>query len=237
VFILCRSAQRALKEKAMHDKFADRIQKGLEAMQKSCVKRMQDPVKISIRLGRLLGKNTRGEGAFKVEVKTRSDGGAELVWEKESKWTDWAALSEGCYLLRTNIADWSPQELWRAYMQLTQAEAAFRIHKSDLSLRPVWHQKKERVQAHILVCFLAYVLWKTLEQMCRAGGLGDEPRKVLDEIGRIQSVDVLLPTRGGVILRRRVVSRPTEHQAILLHRLDLRLPDHLPLPKACSEDF
>lgn len=237
VFILCRSAQRAQKEKAMHDKFADRIQKGLEAMQKSCIKRKQDPVKIGMRLGRLLGKNTRGEGAFKVEVKTRADGGAELVWEKESKWTDWAALSEGCYLLRTNIEDWSPQELWRAYMQLTQAEAAFRIHKSDLSLRPVWHQKKERVQAHILVCFLAYVLWKTLEQMCRAAGLGDEPRKVLDEIGRIQSVEILLPTRSGMVLRRRVVSRPTEHQAILIDHLGLRLPDRPPLPKACSEDF
>ena len=237
VFILCRSAQRAQKEKAMHDKFADRIEKGLEAMQKSCVKRKQEPAKIGMRLGRLLGKNTRGEGAFKVEIKTRPDGGAELVWEKESKWKDWAALSEGCYLLRTNIKEWSPQELWRAYMQLTQAEAAFRIHKSDLSLRPVWHQKKERVQAHILVCFLAYVLWKTLEQMCRAAGLGDEPRKVIDEIGRIKSVDVLLPTRGGVTLRRRVVSRPDKHQAILLQNLGLRLPEHIPLPKSCSEDF
>ena len=112
-------------------------------------------------------------------------------------------------------------------MQLTQAEAAFRIHKSDLSLRPVWHQKKERVQAHILVCFLAYVLWKTLGQMCQAGGLGDEPRKVLDELCGIRSMDVVLPTRSGVELRRRLVSQPTEHQAILLAKLGLRLPQRL----------
>src|SRR6266571_3841330 len=104
-------------------------------------------------------------------------------------------LSEGCYLLRSNVTDWSGEELWRAYMQLTEAEAAFRIHKSDLSLRPIWHQKKQRVQAHVLVCFLAYVLWKTLGQMCQAAGLGHEPRKVIDELGAIKLVDVVLPTR------------------------------------------
>ena len=71
------------------------------------------------------------------------------------------------------MPDWTAEELWRAYMQLTEAEAAFRIHKSDLSLRPIWHQKQERVQAHVLVCFLAYVLWKTLGQMCQPAGLGD----------------------------------------------------------------
>ena len=80
-------------------------------------------------------------------------------------------------------------------MQLTEAEKAFSIHKGDLSLRPVWHQKQSRVEAHVLVCFLAYVLWKTLGQMCAAAGLGDEPRKVLAEIAQIQAVDVVLPTR------------------------------------------
>jgi len=102
---------------------------------------------------------------------------------KGADWRDWAALSEGCYILRSNVTDWKDQDLWEAYIQLTEAEGAFRIHKSDLSLRPVWHQKPDRVQAHILVCFLAYVLWKTLAQLCRQAGLGDEPRKVLDETG------------------------------------------------------
>ena len=86
-----------------------------------------------------------------------------------------ARISEGCYLLRSNVTDWSGEELWRAYIQLTEAEAAFRVHKSDLQLRPVWHQKEERVQAHILVCFLAYVLSKTLAQMCRSAGWGMIP--------------------------------------------------------------
>ena len=87
-------------------------------------------------------------------------------------YSEWARLSEGCYLLRTNIGDWTPEDLWTAYIQLTEAEAAFRIHKQDLKLRPIWHQREDRVQAHIMVCFLAYVLWKCLGQMCKRAGLG-----------------------------------------------------------------
>jgi hypothetical protein len=209
-------------------------------MQKSCQSRKQDPLVIARRVGRLLGRNTRAEGAFEVEVQTDASGGggAMLTWKKNTKWLDWAALSEGCYLLRTNIppGNWTPAELWRAYMQLTQAEAAFRIHKSDLALRPVWHQKEQRVQAHILVCFLAYVLWKTLAMKCQRIGLGDEPRKVLDELARIRVVDVAVPTRAGPTLHQHLVSRPTEHQAILLHRLGLTLPTRLKT-MLCSEDF
>jgi hypothetical protein len=126
--------------------------------------------------------------------------------------------------LRTNIRDWTDETLWKAYIQLTEAEAAFRIHKTDLSIRPVWHQKEDRVLAHILVCFLAYVLWKTLGQLCQAAGLGNEPRRVLEELSDIRLVDVVLPTRSGVTIRRRCVSRPTDHQQILLKKLRLKLP-------------
>jgi len=117
--------------------------------------------------------------------------GLRLLWSAKSEWDEWARHSEGTYLLRTNVSQWSSEELWRTYVQLT--EAAFRIHKSDLSIRPVWHQKTERVQAHILVCFLAYVLWKTLEQWQRRAGLGNSPRTILEEVGHIQSTDVVLP--------------------------------------------
>ena len=175
----------------------------------------------------MLGQNTRSAGLFKTDITADADGNATLKWEKIEAWRSWARLSEGCYLLRSNVPDWSAEELWRAYMQLTEAEGPFRIHKSDLSLRPVWHQKQERVEAHVLVCFLAYVLWKTLGQMCKSAGLGDEPRKVLEEIGRIQAVDVILPTRCGREIKRRCVMRPTAHQAILLDRLSLRLPERL----------
>ena len=98
-----------------------------------------------------------------------------LVWSAKPEWDDWATHSEGCYVLRTNITDWDAETLWRTYIQLSEAEAAFRIHKSELSIRPIWHQRADRVQAHILVCFLAYVLWKTLEQWQSRAGLGNSP--------------------------------------------------------------
>jgi transposase len=159
---------------------------------------------------------------------TEADGGSRLQWQKVEAWRDWAKLSEGCYLLRTNVQDWEGEDLWKAYIQLTEAEAAFRIHKSDLRIRPIWHQKQERVEAHILVCFLAYVLWKTLGQWCHQKGLGEEPRRVLDELSHIKQVDVIMPTRSGVQIRRRCVTEPTDHQAILLQHLGLHLPSYLP---------
>ena len=133
-------------------------------------------------------------------------------------------MSEGCYLLRSNVTDWMGEELWRAYIQLREAEAAFRLHKSDRVMRPIWRQKEHRVQAHILVCFLACVLWKTMARRCQQAGLGDEPRKVFAELQQIALVDVVLPTRTAITIRKRCVSRPTEHQTILLQRLRLELP-------------
>jgi hypothetical protein len=166
-------------------------------------------------------------GGLEVRRCAAPDGSARFQWQKVERWRDWARLSEGCYLLRSNVTDWSAEDLRRAYIQLTEAEAAFRIHQSDLDLRPVWHQKQERVEAHILVCFPAYVLWKTLAHTCRTAGLGDEPRKVFEELSQVALVEVALPTRTGVTIRKRYVSRPTEHQAILLQRLGLRLPPAL----------
>jgi hypothetical protein len=124
--------------------------------------------------------------------------------------------------------------LWRTSIQLTEAEAAFRIHKSDLSIRPVWHQRQDRVLAHLLVCFLAYVLWKTLEQWQSRAGLGNSPRTILQELTAIQSVDVVLPTAAVPPreLRLRCVVRPDRAQAILLERLGLRLPEWLRMPAA-----
>ena len=230
-FILCRSVSRAQKEKAMHDRFEKRIEDGLVKLAERCNLRKQKVGIIERRVGRLLEANSRAGGLFKIEVKTREDGGATLAWEKIEAWREWASLSEGCYLLRTNINDWDGERLWHAYIQLTEAEAAFRIHKSDLKIRPIWHQKTERVQAHIFVCFLAYVVWKTIGQMCNKAGLGDEPRRIFDEISKIKMVDVVLPTRIGTEIRRRCVAQPNKHQAILLDRLGLHLPKQLDYQK------
>jgi len=232
-FILCRSADRREKEKAMHARFEKRIEAALEKMAGECKRRKQGPLKIARRVGALLGANSRAAGLFQVEVKNHR-GRAAVVWKKVEAWRDWAALSEGCYLLRSNVTDWSAEDLWRAYIQLTEAEAAFRIHKSDLSIRPVWHQKEERVKAHILVCFLAYVLWKTLEKWQSQAGLGNSPRTLLEELRTIQSADVVLPTTDGRELKIRCVVRPDKAQQDLLARLGLNLPDRLRPPNAVA---
>jgi transposase len=226
-YILCRSGDRREKEKAMHERFERRIDEALEKVRASCEKRRWKKEVIDRRIGKIMAKNSRAAGLYRVTVK-EVDGRAAISWQKDDAWREWATLNEGCYLLRTNVTGWSPEDLWQAYIQLTDAEAAFRIHKSDLRIRPVWHQTEERVQAHILVCFLAYVLWKTLHQMTQAAGLGNEPRRILDELGNLNLVDVVLPTRRkNVEIRRRCVSRPTDHQAILLDRLGLSLPRQL----------
>jgi hypothetical protein len=235
-FILCRSADRRAKERAMHERAATRLEEGLKELAAACAKRTrgtQTVAQVERRVGRLLAKSTRAARLFRVEVHSGEDpehGRAVTVtWRRHEVWSEWARLSEGCYLLRTNVAGWSGEELWKAYMQLTEAEAAFRIQKSDLALRPIWHQKEERVQAHILVCFLGYVIWKTLAKMCQAAGLGDCPRRVFDTLSQLRMVDVVLPTRQGVEIRRRCIERPDAHQAILLQRLGLNLPESLPL--------
>lgn len=226
-FVLCRSTERAQKEKAIHDRFEKRIEKGLEKIAESCRKRKQKIGSIERRIGRLLGANSRAAGLFRVEVKEKEEGKAELIWQKVEDWRQWAELSEGCYLLRTNITDWNAKELWEAYIQLTQAETAFRIQKSDLKIRPIWHQKEERVKAHILVCFLAYVLWKMLGQMCKRAGLGNEPRKVFDELAQIKVVDVIMPTKQGSTITKRCIAQPAKAQSILLQKLGLHLPQYM----------
>jgi transposase len=226
-FVLCRSRDRREKEQAMHARFEKRIEEGLTKLVASCTKRRQQPAIIERRVGRLLGQNTRAAGLFDVQVRAAENGAAQIEWKKIETWRAWAQLSEGSYVLRSNVRDWSDADLWRAYIQLTEAETAFCIQKSDLSLRPVWHQKEERVLAHILVCFLAYVLWKFLGQLCRKAGLGDEPRRVLAELSELRSVDVLLPTKDGRELRTRCVTRPSDHQKILLNQLGFKLPGRL----------
>ena len=223
-FILCRSRDRSHTEEAIVQRFEQKIEERLVSMTVRCEKQKRDPMKVERDIGRLLGKNTRAAKLFEVTVKKTKDGSARIQWKKIEAARDWATLSAGCYLLRSNVTDWSDEDMWKAYIQLTEAEAAFCIHKSDLKIRPIWHQKEDRVLAHIFVCFLAYVLWKTLGQMCDRAGLGSEPRRVLDELGELRMMDVILPTRTGIEIRTRCLSKPTDHQQILLDRLKLRLP-------------
>ena len=235
-FLLCRSQERRAKEQAMHGRFVAQIEAGLASLGRrlSQARKPLERGPIERQLGRLLQRNSRAAARYVIRVHEDAAvaSGLRLEWSVKSEWDDWAKHSEGAYVLRTNVADWTPESLWQTYIQLTEAEAAFRIHKSELSLRPVWHQKEGRVQAHILVCFLAYVLWKTLEQWQQRAGLGRAPRTILDELGRIQSSDVVLPLADGSgrELRIRCVVRPDRAQALLLDRLGLELPQRLRAP-------
>src|SRR4029077_14393270 len=154
-------------------------------------KKRLDPATVNRQIGRILQQNQRAAARFAITLEP--DGGPaglRLRVTCNASFDDWAVLSEGAYLLRSNIDDWSDQQLWKAYIQLTQAEAAFRIQKDQLNVRPIWHQREDRVQAHILVCFLALVLWKSLEMWQQHAGLGNSPRTILEELARIQSHDV-----------------------------------------------
>jgi len=235
-FVLVRSVERREKEQAIHTRFIQRLETSLTriAARLARARRPVDRGRLERQLGRLLAQNSRAAGRYVIAVTLDPTvpAGCGLDWTVRPEWDDWARWSEGCYILRTNIADWTPEALWQTYIQLTDAEAAFRIQKSELGLRPIWHQRPDRVQAHILVCFLAYVLWKTLEQWQRRAGLGQSPRTLLAELHRIQSADVVLPTTDGRELRLRCVVRPDPAQTVLLDRLGLELPQRLRIQPA-----
>ena len=234
-FILCRSATRLEKERAIHERFSERIRAGLESLERRLqrARKKTDRSQVERQIGRLFQRNSRAAARFDVEVREDScrDSRLTVLWTERSEWSEWAELSEGTYILRSNITDWSAEDLWRLYTQLTEAEAAFRIQKSELKIRPVWHQTAERAQGHILVCFLAYALWKTLAGWQTKAGLGASPRTLLEEFHRIQSVDVVLPLVDGGELRLRCVVRPDKAQAALLDRLGLKLPQRLRMPR------
>ncbi|MEK7378418.1 MAG: IS1634 family transposase, partial [Candidatus Binatota bacterium] len=200
-FLLCRSASRMEKEKAMHERFSKRIEEGLQSLARRIEKSQTalERGELERQIGRLLERNSRAGARYSILVAedTSVPAGLKLKWSARSQWDDWAALSEGTYILRSNIQDWTDEELWKTYIQLTEAEAAFRIQKSDLCIRPIWHHKQGRIKAHILICFLAYALWKTLQKWQSRAGLGDSPRTILTEFSRIHCADIVLPLADG----------------------------------------
>jgi len=230
-FILCRSPERAAKERAMLQRQRERLRSQLDKIHARLKKKPErDLEKVGRRIGRWLGRHPAAAGVLSVRVEQDGRGRAcgLSITERTDK-LEWARLIHGTYLLRTNHPGQDPAQLWRWYMQLTQAEAAFRTSKSDLHLRPIFHQKTERVEAHILVSFLSLALWRVLEQWMRARGLGDCARQLLLELDELRSMDVVLPVRTEegaepTELRLRVVARPEPELAVLLERLGLELP-------------
>lgn len=227
-FVLCRSQARREKELAMIERFAGRIEQGLEKLSKACRRKrapLRDKLALGKRLGVLLSENSRARSLFKIDVKEDASGGLEVVWER-SKEPAWAEASAGCYMLRASLpSPLSPEEQWRAYIQLTEIEAAFRCLKNDLGVRPVHHQKADRVNAHIQVCFLALCLRRSAALRLEQQGMGTAVSKLMDELGNWKQMDVLLPLADSdKILRRRIIATPAPALKILLQHMLLPPP-------------
>jgi transposase len=227
-FILCRSQARREKEKAILARQEQRLWQKLLGIHRRLQKKPAPAEEIERRVGRWLGRYPAADKLFEVEVRLdeqRQACGLSVACVVDRK--QWAAQAQGAYLLRTNCTESDPAKLWEWYLLLQQAEAAFRCAKSDLCLRPIFHHKTQRVEAHILVCFLSLALWRVLEQWMKGKGLGTCARQLVGEIATIKSLDVVLPvktTDGVKELRLRTVARPEPMVAELLQRLALTLP-------------
>lgn len=226
--ILCRSTDRAAKEGAILQRQRERLLAGLRRIDARLCRHPTEMGKAERRVGRWFGKYPRAAKFVSARVRVDEHARARaLEIVEDTPALSLARSAHGAYLLRTNHPSNDPIELWRWYIQLTQAEAAFRTEKTDLMLRPLFHQKTHRVEAHILVCFLSLVLWRSLEQWMRAKGLGDCARQLLIELDQLHSMDLVLPTAEIGPVRLRVVARPEKPLAELLAHLGLELP-HAP---------
>jgi transposase len=223
-FVLCRSCGRKEKENAILNRFVARLESKLLSLADQADKgRIRDKQKVERQIGRLLERNSRAASLFAVSV-TEKDNRLSIHIKKNEERYQWKMETGGSYILRTNWNETDPKTLWNTYIQLTEVEDSFRTVKHDLGMRPIFHQKQHRIQSHILVCFLSLALWRTLQQWMNASGLGTAPRKLLEEIREIKSLDLLMPTRDKTI-RLRVVATPPPELKILLQRLKLLLPN------------
>ena len=228
-YVLCRSKARGAKERAMLERQMSALTEELLKIDASLRRRPTPEVgPVERRIGRWMGRYPAAARWLKADLVRDEEGTATaLELSCPVKEGEHPTLTKGAYLLRTNCTETDPAKLWRWYMQLTQAEAAFRTAKSDIGLRPVFHQKTERVEAHLLVCFLSLALWRTLEMWMKGKGLGTSARKLVEAVGTIRSMDVSVPVkRQGreVTLKLRTVAKPDADVALLLAHLGLRLP-------------
>lgn len=219
--MLAESQARAGKERGMRQRRFKAYWKRLIALKKQAPKRDELLKKIGAaqeKAGRIV------KSLVKVEVSPEGVLSFRLDREKFLQ----ARRREGCYLLRTNLAADDPELIWRCYMQLCFVEEAFRTLKGDLGLRPIYHQRADRVEAHLFVAFLAYCLSITLRQQLRkvAGGL--MPRSVFEKLATLQMLDVAVPTTDG---RELLLVRRTEASVdvqMLIDQLGLILPPQPP---------
>lgn len=226
-FILCRSEGRKAKERAMLERQVCRLEEKMQGIKAAIVSgRLTEDVQAAKRIGRWSGRYPKAERLIDVEmVKDATGRLIDLKIERRMERADWAEKTHGCYLLRTNLTEEDPKALWKAYMQLVLAEKAFQLSKSDLRLRPVYHQEEHRVQAHIFVCFLALAMYKSLELWMASKGLGSSPAKLLEEFREIRSMDIVMPVKDRNPVRLRIVAKPDDHVRVLLQKLGIKIPN------------
>ena len=249
-FILCRTSGRKEKEKAIRNRFSTRMEDALKRLAASIEKgRLKDRNKMERRLGRIQARHPQVNDLYDVALRDKPEG-VRLQWSIKEDRKTWRGLREGAYMLRTNLQAGTAQELWSRYMQLTEAEASFRALKSELSIRPLFHQREPRVKAHVMVAFLGYALWVTLQHLLKrrsaivpqpssSGVTNAQPlsaMKALALLSTLHSADIILPTTDGREIRLRRITEPTSEQNSLLQQLGLSLPERFELNRKCSAD-
>jgi transposase len=249
-YILCRTAGRQEKEKAIRGRFSSSMERALNGLEKTIAAgRLKDRNKMERRLGKIQARHPPVNDLYDVELRETAEG-VRLFWQIKQDRKTWRESREGAYLLRTNLEAQTAEELWTKYMQLTEAEAAFRALKSELSIRPLFHQKEPRVKAHVMVAFLGYALRVTLKHWLQRrpaivpkpslSGVDNaqplSPMNVLALLSNLHSADIVLPTTDGREIRLRRITEPDAEQKSLLHQLGLSLPDRLQFKQKCSAD-
>src|SRR5712671_3917439 len=222
-YILCRTAGRKEKEKAIRSRFVAKIEKALGGLEKRIAEgKLKDRDKMLLRLGRIQASHPQVADLYEMAVKDSKEG-PRLVWQQKPEQQQWLEAREGAYLLRTNLTVDGAADLWKKYMQLTEVEAAFRTLKSELAIRPLFHQLEKRVKAHVLVAFLGYALLVTLKHLLKRVGSEHSPAKVLKRLSELYSVDIVLPTMEGREIWLRRTSKLDEEQQKILYQLQTAL--------------
>ena len=249
-YILCRTVGRKEKEKAIRNRFSNSMETALQGLEKAIVTgRLKDRNKMERRLGKIQARHPQVNDLYDLALRDTVEG-VRLFWQIKEDRKHWRESREGAYLLRTNLKAETAEELWSKYMQLTEAEASFRALKSELSIRPLFHQREPRVKAHVMVAFLGYALWVTLKHLLKrrpsmvpnppASGVDHSqplsPMRALALLSTLQSADIVLPTTDGHEIRLRRITEPTAEQRSLLQQLGISLPEHLQFNRKCSVD-
>ena len=249
-YILCRTAGRKEKEKAIRSRFSNSMERALKALEKTIVTgRLKDRNKMERRLGKIQARHPQVNDLYDVALRDTAEG-VRLFWQIREDRKSWRESREGAYLLRTNLQAETAEQLWSKYMQLTEAEASFRALKSELSIRPLFHQLEPRVKAHVMVAFLGYALWVTLKHVLKRrpaivpapseSGVDNaepmSPMRAIALLSTLQSADIVLPTTDGREIRLRRITEPTSEQKSLLRQLGITLPEHFQFNRECSVD-